>query len=250
LQPTWPAEPQRAGEAFDEPEADAWRLLFVIKRRLHPLLDTLAQRLRAVSALRLDLRLADRDNTSRREVLRPAAPTLDAVLLLELVRLRLERLDLSAGVARLDLTLADVTATPEVLDLFQRQRQRDPAAAARALARVRAELGDQAVVRAELTAAHLPEAQARWVPMGEVPAARPPTLTDLPVLVRRLLARPPEVPAPRPEFLRGGPYRVSGGWWQGEVRRRYAFVQTGRGELRWVFLDERRGLWRTAARVE
>jgi len=250
LQPTWPAETQRSGEVFDEPEADAWRLLFVIKRRLHPLLDTLAERLGAVSAVRLDLRLADRGATCRREVLRPAAPTLDAVLLLELVRLRLERLDLSAGVARLDLTLADVPANPDVLDLFQRQRQRDPAAAARALARVRAELGDQAVLRAELTAAHLPEAQARWVPMGEVPAARPPALTDLPVLVRRLLSRPPEVPAPRPEFLRGGPYQVSGGWWQGEVRRRYAFVQTGRGELRWVFLDERRGLWRAAARVE
>ncbi|MEZ4387730.1 MAG: DNA polymerase Y family protein [Candidatus Krumholzibacteriia bacterium] len=250
LQPTRPAAPEHAQEVFDEPEVDAWRLLFVIKRRLHPLLENLSQRLRAVSVLQLDLTLADRGSTCLREVLRPAAPTLDAVLLLELVRLRLEQRALDAGVERLDLTLGDVPATPQVLDLFHRQRQRDPAAAARALARVRAELGDQAVVRAELTRAQLPEGRVRWVVMREVPAARPPADVGLPTLVRRLVARPHEVPAPRPEFLRGGPFRVSGGWWQGEVRRRYAFVQMGGGELRWVFLDERRGTWRVQARIE
>lgn len=262
LQPMRPAEPERAREVLVEPEADAWRLLFLIKRRLHPLLENLARRLRAVSLVRLDLTLADRAGTRLREVLRPAAPTLDAVLLLELVRLRLERLELTAGVERLDLVLGDVPASPQTLDLFHRQRQRDPEAAARALARIRAELGDQAVVRAQLTQAHLPEGRVRWVPMMEMPASPggrvsgvghhpvPPGGESRPTLVRRLLARPREVPEPRPEFLQGGPYRLSGGWWQGEVRRRYAFARTGTGELRWLYFDERRGVWRLQGRVE
>jgi protein ImuB len=251
LQPTPAIEPLLAEEVFEEPEADAWRLIFAVKRRLHPLLDDLASRLRAVRALRLDLVLADRAGTRLREELRPAAPTLDAVLLLELVRLRLERLALEAGVEMLRLRLDDTEATPQTLDLFHRQRQRDPGAAARALARVRAELGDRAVVRAEPTAARLPEARVRWAPvpeLTEVPVAR--VGPGVPTLVRRLLARPRAVATPRPEFLRGGPYRVSGGWWQGEVRRQYAFVAVGEHGLRWAFRDERRGGWREQGRIE
>lgn len=248
LQPATCVEPLRAEEVFEEPEADAWRLLFAIKRRLHPLLEDLASRLRAVRGLRLDLVLADRDGTRLRESLRPAAPTLDAVLLLELVRLRLERLALTAGVELLRLRLNDTEATPQALDLFHRQRRRDPSAAARALARVRAELGDQAVVRAEVTTAHLPEARVRWLPVAEVPEAR--AGRAAPTLVRRLLARPRPVAAPRPEFLRGDPYRVSGGWWQGEVRRQYAFVAVAEHGLRWAFRDERRGGWREQGRIE
>ncbi|MBD3220480.1 DNA polymerase Y family protein [bacterium] len=249
LQPVRPAEPACAEEVLDEPETDAWRLLFVIKRRLHPLLEQLADRLRAVRGVGLELVLADRASTCRRETLQPAAPTLDPVLLLELVRLRLERLELAAGVELVRLRLDDAPATPQALDLFRRQRERDPAAAARALARVRAELGDQAVVRAELTGAQLPEARTRWRPMTEVPVPRVPGGAT-PTLVRRLASCPREVPAPRPEFLRGGPFRLSGGWWQGEVRRRYAFVEVAGRALRWVFLDERRGVWREQGRVE
>ncbi len=42
LQPLVPVEPVRAAEVLDEPETDAWRLLFLVKRLLHPLLDRLA----------------------------------------------------------------------------------------------------------------------------------------------------------------------------------------------------------------
>ena len=250
LVPSCPTEPERAVEVLDEPESDAWRLLFLVKRRLHPLLERLADRLRAVASLRLDLTLADRADTHLVEVLRPAAPSLDAVLLLELVRLRLEHLELAAGVERIDVTLEDIAATAGTLDLFRRQRRRDPDAAARALARIRAELGDACVVRAELTAGQLPEAQARWVPLSVPAAAAPPPVVGLPPLVRRLLARSRDVPAPRPEFVCGGSYRMSGGWWHGEVRRAYCFVRTGRGELRWVYFDERRGVWRVQGRAE
>ena len=280
LQPDQPPETIIATEVLEEPESDAWRLLFLIKRLLHPLLARLADRLQAVAAVHLELWLADRATTRLCQTLRPAAPTGDAVLLLELVRLRLEGLELAAGVERVVLRLEEVSAQAISDDLFARQRRRDPAAAARALARVRAELGDGAVVRAELTAAHLPEARVRWVPLTDaapgpaagqaagqaigrattVPGGGPPGdprgLTPQagpdgpPVLVRRLLARPPEIPAPGPRFVLAGPYRLSGGWWRREVRRVYAFVRTGTGELRWVYHDRHRRRWRLQGRVE
>ncbi|HOX25716.1 MAG TPA: DNA polymerase Y family protein [Candidatus Krumholzibacteria bacterium] len=255
LQASCPVEPERAEEVLDEPESDAWRLLFLVKRALHPLLDRLADRLRAVTAAHLELWLADRAGTRLRETLRPAAPTLDAVLLLELIRLRLERLALTAGVERVVLALDDTAATAECLDLFAQQRRRDPAAAARALARVRAELGDAAVVRAELGSGHLPEARVRWAPLDAPPAAPPaaalpPLEIGPPPLVRRLLARPRPVPAPRPEFVCAGPFHLSGGWWRGEIRRAYCFVKVGGRELRWVFRDRRRRRWLLQGRVE
>ncbi len=251
LQPAIPAESEQASEVLDEPEHDAWRLLFLVKRQLHPLLEHLADRLRAVTVLHLRLWLADRAGTRLDVRLAPAAPTLDAVLLLELARLRLEHLELAAGVERVDLRLDDTGATAASLDLFARQRRRDPDAAARALARVRAELGDQAVVRAELRQAHLPEGQTVWSPCDSLPAvARPARVSGPPPLVRRLLARAHATTTPRADFAMGGPFLVTGGWWQGEVRRAYCFVRTGAGELRWVYHDRRRQRWMLQGRVE
>ncbi len=71
-----------------------------------------------------------------------------------------------------------------------------------------------------------------------------PPVEGLPPLVRRLAVRPREVATPRPEFVCGGPYQLSGGWWQGEVRRSYCFVRVGSGGLRWVYRDWRRDRWR------
>jgi len=46
-------------------------------------------------------------------------------------------------------------------------------------------------------------------------------------------------------FLEGAshPYLVSGGWWRAEVHREYAFAQTLRGDILWVFYDRRRRRW-------
>ncbi|MFO7653967.1 MAG: DNA polymerase Y family protein [Candidatus Krumholzibacteriia bacterium] len=257
LQPQLLPEPLRAREVLDEPEHDAWRLLFLIKRLLHPLLPRLAERRRAVATLELELVLADRHGSRWRERLRPAAPSLDTVLLMELVRLRLERLALDGGVERVELTLQDAGAPAEALGLFARQHRRDLAAADRALARVRAEFGDDAVACAELCPNHLPEARFRWVGLPALrtaqaerpPAAGAPARGPRP-LVRRLLRRPRPVPPPPRSWLRGGPYLVSGGWWQGEVRRAYCFAADGRGGLSWLYHDARRRRWLLQGRVE
>ena len=55
-----------------------------------------------------------------------------------------------------------VTATRQQLELFAEAPRRDLSVANRALARLRAEFGDEVVVRAVLRAAHLPEARARF----------------------------------------------------------------------------------------
>jgi protein ImuB len=274
LQPVVPEEPFAAAVEFEEPETDAWRLLFQAKRLLHPLLDRLAEQARAVLLLHLDLELDDRARTTRRESLRPAAPSLDAVLLMELVRLRLETCDLTAGVGRLVLELEAVEATAEALELFRRRPRRDPEAALRAVARVRAELGDGAVVRAELRPRHLPETCWRWAPVEtlDVPAPSPPPRGH-PPLVRRLLPRPrplltgppdlartageqilraaagPGGPAFRRAEVRAhGPHLVSGGWWAGETRRAYHYLETETGQVLWVFHED--GRWYLQGTVE
>lgn len=273
LQPVVPEEPFTAAVEFEEPETDAWRLLFHAKRLLHPLLDRLADRARAVTLLHLDLALDDRARTTRRESLRPAAPSLDAVLLMELVRLRLESCDLAAGVERLVLEVEAVEATAAALELFRRRPRRDPEAALRAVARVRAELGDGAVVRAELQPCHLPETCWRWAPVEalDVPVPAPPR--GRPPLVRRVLPKPRPLLGGAPDLARTageqllravagpagpvvessavrehGPHLVSGGWWAGETRRSYHYLETEGGQVAWVFFQE--GRWYLQGTVE
>ena len=168
LQPLRVRDPLVARHDFDDPETDVSRLLFAVKRLLNRLLALIAARSEMLGALTLHLRL-DRA-TAKSEQVRPAAPTLDAAQLLGLVRLRLEALALDAGVVELRVTARAVRTAAAQQGLFVERPPRDPAAANRALARVRAEFGDGVVVRARLAEAHLPEAQFAWEPL-EVGAA-------------------------------------------------------------------------------
>ncbi len=217
-----------AAARFDHPEDRTDRLLFRIKERLDPLLRQMAGRGEAVAELRLGL------GPGREERIRPAAPACDGRRLLDLVRLRLEAAAPAGPVEELRLTAVPVRRQPVQVELFAARPRRDPDAAARALARVRAELGNGAVVRAVLRDAHLPEARFAWEPLdGPLPGPRPRAVGMRPV-VRRLLDRP----VPAPEAARAptvaGPFEVSGGWWHREVRREYRFVR-GPAGLWWVF---------------
>lgn len=163
LQPLRPPDPLVARHDFDDPETDVARLLFAVKRLLDRLLARVAARSGMLAALTLHLRL-DRGG-AQSEQIRPAAPTLDAVQLLGLVRLRLEGLVLRGGVVELRVTGRAVRTASAQPGLFVERPPRDPAAASRALARVRAEFGDAVVARARLAEAHLPEAQFVWEPL-------------------------------------------------------------------------------------
>ena len=291
LTPAVMIAPAVARERLDDfAERDAHRLLFRLKRLLDGLAKVVGERQAVIAELRLRLRIEGGAGASSQQEhrFRPAAPTLDTPLLLDLVRLRLESADLGLGVVEVELSAQDVPATPEQLRLFALAPRRDQAAAERALARVRAELGDGAVGCYAERSGHLPKARFAWIPVERLrPPRRIPTpparrevgegardergafVVERPQersLVRRMLPRPEALPS-RPQEFRNdgwqprdarqgpivavwGPYVVSGGWWQAEVHREYAFARTLRGDVLWVFYDRRRRRWFEQGRVE
>jgi protein ImuB len=257
LQPRMIPEPLRARTELEEPESNAPRLLFRIKQLLDPLLLAAADRGQKVAVLRLQLLLEDGDR--RLEQIQPARPTLKVSALLDLVRLRLESLSLPVRPVELSLEVEGVSAAPRVVSLLQRNPSRNLEAALRALARVRAEFGPDSVVSARLKSGHLPEARCEWRPLEKLPAASPRSVSLRP-LVRRAHARPrplersPFESASRwkrsQELGRLLGYLISGGWWSREVRRDYRFAGTGRGEILWVYYDQKRRRWYSQGRVE
>ena len=157
LQPLRMTDPLVQRHDLDDPESDVSRLLFLIKRLLHRLLITVTERHEVLTALTLRLRL-DRAGVQTEQI-RPATPTVDVRQIMNLVRLRLEAISIAAGVTEIRLTAGTKRATTAQHGLFVEQPRRDLAAANRALARVRAEFGEGAVVRARVTDGHLPEAR-------------------------------------------------------------------------------------------
>jgi protein ImuB len=263
LQRRQPPEPAVKRLLLDHAETDVGRLLVGIDRLLGAVLEMLASRGQALT--RLHLRLVFESRPRRDETLRPAEPTLDAAQLRELLRLRLESARFLDGVVEVVLGAGSAPASRQQLQLFARRPRRNPAAAERALARLRAELGDDAVVRARLQDGHLPEARFRWEQATKVAEARPRGAGEA-ALVRRIYGRPrPLPPRQRHEpdgwMLRGlergpvvrmeGPYVVSGGWWnRTAVHREYHFAETQKGEVLWVYYDRERRRWFLQGRVE
>lgn len=270
LDPELPPDPIRVGVDLEHPETDVTRLLFVVKSRLHGLLERLRSRGEALARLTLRMRLDDGDE--RIERVAPATPTRATSVVIDLVRLRLEKIqgDLGAGVVGLLVHAEGQRVDAGQRTLFRHEPRRDLDAADRALARVRAELGRNAVVSARLEEAHLPEARFTWEPLEgqgtRFPEPDRPRGPDRPLtLVRRLYNRPRLLPSrqrhePDGWLIRGlergpavrtrGPYVVSGGWWVREVHREYHFVETGRGDILWVFYDRRRRGWFQQGDVE
>jgi protein ImuB len=263
LQPLPPVEPKARATDLEAPDANAHRLLFQAKRLLDDLLADLARRGEAL--VQMSLRLKLDDGNVLEESLRPAAPSLDGGQLLNLLRLRLETLRLTAGVVELGLTVEGRRAEGEQVRLF-RQAERDLAALHRAFARLRAELGDDAVVRPRLREGHLPTARFAWEPLEKLPERLPSPRTVVPrPMVRRIGPRTALPPRPRQEpdgwLLRGiehgsrverldGPYVVSGGWWSRGVDREYYLARTNREELLWIYHDRRRRRFFLECKVE
>ena len=261
LVPVAPPEAPDERAVLDDDEHDLERLMFAIKPPLDRLLDRLAARGRALAGLHLELteKHAVGRVAVRAELIKPAAPTLEVGALLRLVHLRLSGLPLAAPVNAVRVWADDVAATREQLSLFAQRPRRDLRAADEAIARLRAELGDGAVVRAALREGHLPEASFAWEPLDRVVAARPPPPPTIAPLVRRLFTRPQQLPVQARQvrddgwLLSGlaqgavvrivGPYVVSGGWWAHELAREYHFAELRRGDCLWVYFDRARRRW-------
>jgi protein ImuB len=240
---------------------DAQALLAAVDLHLTPLCAKLAARGRAASALHLRV-LVDRHPPTELHVA-PAVPTLATAQLLDLLRLRLSAAALPGEVAGFELHLDEGDPTPEQLQLFGTGKHRDLAAGNRALARLRAEFGDDAVVHARPADGHLPQAQFAWQPCARLQASNPrPVL--IPRLVRRLLAQPQPLARQHagddgwfisrlnfgPVQNMFGPYVMSGGWWRQHVHREYYFAHTRRGDVAWVFYDRVRRRWCAQGGIE
>jgi protein ImuB len=198
LRPEPVVEPLHETFCFDEPEADASRLLFAFKSALDGLMARVAARHQALFELEIELRLERA--APQIERLRPAEATLEARVLLRLLQLRLEASPPCAAVLEVCLRASSTPARAEQLALFFEKPRRNLQAANQVLAELRAELGNHAVQRAVLCDGHLPEAQFRWQPLDRL--VRPTLATAqepsdaLPTLVRRFFPRPRALSAP------------------------------------------------------
>jgi len=262
LQPQYPLEPASGAAVFDYPESNLDRLMAVVERLLEPMLAELAKRDDLVAALLIRFLFDDGGRAAER--VEPASPTLEAREILELVRLRLEGTKLSSGVAEVELEAESRSAARHQRDLFERQSPRDLDAANRALARVRAELGGDAVVRARPREGHLPEAAFEWETVKKIEEPTPRNVALRP-LVRRIYSRPVALSKrrqtePRAALVtlyedrlvdeRVGPYVIAGGWWVREVGREYYYVRTETGRCLWLYYDRRRQCWFLHGEVE
>ncbi len=261
-----PEKPQPAAVkrlVLDHPEVDIGRIMAVIQRLLQPLLHMLAKRGHCLTEVQIWFQF-DRIG-KHMERLRPAAPTLDARQVLDLIRLRLHSLNtLSDGVVETKLVGKSVAAAPKQLHLLDVRPKRDLVAANRALARVRAELGDQAVVRARPRQGHLPEGSFIWETFDTLSAPKPSNRKTI-HLIRRIHNKPiplrshpgwkldnkipPGVQAEGAATVLG-PYIISGGWWNRPVCRNYYFTAAQTGELQWVYFDQMRKKWFLQGKVE
>ncbi len=272
LVPMAPPEAPDEHVVLDDDEHDVDRLVFFLKPAIDRLLERLADRGRALTALHVELtvRHAVGNTEMRADCIKPATPTLDARMLGKLVHLRLTGAPPSAPVHGARLWVEDVAATREQLAMFASKPRRDLRAANEALARVRAELGDDAVVRAVLREGHLPEASFGWERLSHVVPAAPRPVRIRP-LVRRMFTKPQLLPPQMRQvrddgwLLSGlehgavvrilGPYVVSGGWWQGcsanqGLHREYHFAELRRGDCLWVYYDRNRRRWFCQGAVE
>lgn len=268
---------------LDDPVSDSASLCFLARRLLSPLLQLAAERSLAVAGIELSLSLehslkrkASPQAHQIRETIRAAEATLEESILIDLLRLRLEALRLKSKANQVELKLETVPASPRQIELFEKRPRRDPAAAARALARLRAELGEDCVVTAVIEEGHLPEARFSWCPWKQLPKPLP-AAVHRPPLVRRLLPHASPLPlhllpplgsgrnlrpGGRDEIWRQGdgevgriedlqgPYVVSGGWWRREIHRAYHFAQTDRGQILWLYYDRARRRWFLQGQVE
>jgi protein ImuB len=225
---------------FDHEVTATGALRFPLKRLLLQLEQVLRVRHRGVQGL--ELRLLHRD-TETRLTLERSRPGSRAEEWLELWSIRLSRTTLPAPVRGLRLQPARLLPiTGDVSGLFGSPGgARDETGF---LTRLRARLGDGAVLRFVSTLYPLPEqAQEEWISETPPPAA-PFAATPAQRAAGAALWLRPLQPCPPPgshEWLG----RMEGGWWAdgNDQRRDYALARDSQGRLWWVFRDLRSGQW-------
>jgi protein ImuB len=207
---------------------------------------------RGLGAVRLTLALAHERHVRRRGI--PAtvvpialgAPARTPAHLTGVLRERLSRTALPAAVEAITL------ASEETAPLAGRNLGLLPGDEADAVEvplvdRLRARLGDDAIVRVAPEADHRPERALREAAIGAAVARKraPLPLPDAPRPVWLLPEPQPLAPLMEttPWALTEGPERVESGWWDGrDVRRDYYVANAPDGGVAWIYRDHRYGI--------
>ena len=278
FRPVASEELPEASVELDGSVTDLEPLLFVLRHLLPRLCADLTERGNCAAALVLELE-PERGPPRRTEITpaRPTAHEhLLFDLCRAALEREFEMQGLTAPISLVTLRVVRrAAAEARQGDLFARE-PRDPLASSAAFTRLRARLGKGSVVRPAPRADHRPETRNRWEPIDETgtlsrPVIRetssgeggkgrsgnsgrdpraeealPPALRLLPqprdVRVQAVEGRPTVVwdDVGRHEVAAAeGPERLSGDWWKAPYRREYYRVCTDRGELLWVFREQR-----------
>lgn len=223
---------------------------FPLRRLVGDLCLALRARDACLQALNLDFEL-ERDGSAAddqdagpthgsRLSLQLLAPSRDPLQIEALIQQRLERWRLPGRVLSLGLSVPALQPyQPLQGDLFDprsSQAQDWPAL----LERLRARLGDAALLQLRPRPDHRPERAAGLVPasldepvVDDWPAVRGPSLQRAPLW---LLAEPQPCTASGEEFLE----RIEGGWWDGaDIRRDYYRCCQADGSWHWIYRDLR-----------
>jgi len=237
------------------PVADVEALGFAINRLVHELAAWLSAR--GLGAVRLSLTLAHEHYLQRRGVAPTSVPFVLGVParmpshLLGVLRERIARVVLPAPVEALILESRE-TAPLSGRNLGLLPGDEADAAQVPLVDRLRARLGDDAVLTLAPHAEHRPEKSDRqhvasiaqpskstqeksrhFAPLPDAP--RPLWLLDQAEPLQHRLEHAPWV-------LKDGPERIESGWWDGnDLRRDYFVAETPDGAIVWIYRDHRYG---------
>lgn len=211
-------------------------LLFAVRRLLLELEGVLRGRGEGIQHLHLSLLHRRRDPT--RLTLGLLAPARDSAHWQELLKTRLEQVELAAPVEEIVLEAERFTPlSAESADLFGDKVTGEPGG--RLVEKLQARLGAQAIHGCGTVADHRPEYAARPCSPGEKsllfpsPGPRPIWLFEQPVPLTERAGMPWHRGALR---LLDGPERIETGWWDGRAVRRDYFIALNPDRQRlWIF---------------
>jgi len=236
LQSSPKVEPWGSTLRLEAPVVDRQAFVPLLKGPLEEGLERLRKRARLLAELRLVFVLESGEFVC--EVLRPAEPTTNCGTVIRLLDLRLSRSEWSTAVVEIRMVFQDVAAPTPSGELFAPPLARDPRRGAEAIALIRAQWGNGAVVRPVLADSHISELSYRWEAVESLVPPQPGTpRTTFPTAVRRVgLGAPWAQGNPAGQRL-GGPCRlrvVSDG---SVLDKEYWFLRNPRHEVAWVSWD-------------
>jgi protein ImuB len=234
------APPLTLSARLEAPALDHGRLFPVLEVLLSQAFDLLAPRGRLLAELRLVFVLES--GAVITEVLRPAQPTAHRPTLVRLADFRLSRQDFPEPVAELRIGVSDVKAPPSTGELFAPPVVRDELRGAEALALIRAQWGNDAVVRPVLVDHYAPELSYRWESVDGLTPSTPAGAASGSSAVRRVFWSGPTHENPSGQRL-SGPLvlQVTAVEPTPPIDREYWFLRDRRGEVVWVSRDRHTG---------